>query len=304
MTEPVRITSIAHTLPIEGAIAPEPVRLLGNHDSLSVAGEAPLRCYTITKPKIPSEYRLFSNLNKLDQSGTKFLQLHLKSLDETEKKMKKLHVESLDKLQQAAQRAQESEVWSTLQKMASCILSAISTVLGISLVQTGGGLLIGGAMIASGVLAISNLVMLETNSWDWVAEKLAQGNDERKERLKTLLPALVGVTSGAVGLMGSAGAVFWAPLNFSQQVFVIASSVANVAEGVTALGKGISDLRLSREQGALTHLRQDMTLNEFALDRNIGNVEKFFKQRSFASSQANKIIQMSINTNSKMTLRG
>src|SRR5579872_5909991 len=218
------------------------------------------RSFTISKPELArpqrSDLRLLDNLERLDQTGANYLELHMQNLHRTEQNMQRTHAASLEKLEQASRRAQESDVWSTLKKIASTVLAALSSVLGVSLISSGGGLLIGGAMVASGVTAIFNLAMIETQYWDKVAERLANGDQKKYERLRTLLPAIVGMTSAAIGFMGSVGAVFWAPLDFAQEVLVIANAVMNIAEGVTALGKGVCDWRLLAEQADLTAIKK------------------------------------------------
>jgi len=264
--------------------------------------------YEPSKPQLafPSkesliEYRLIDSLEKLHKTGTGMLELNMNELDDCNQKFKEMQAEQAKKLKEAAARTQDDKFWSLLKKIGAFVLAAVSTVLGMTLVATGAGALVGGAMIASGLLTIANLAFTDAGVWDWVAEKLAKGNEEKQKKIAAIIPAVVGGFCAVIGLAGSAGTFLWASINVAQKMLLIAQTALNFAEGVAAIGDGVNRYRSLRTQAALTEIKKDLFLNENKLEKASGGMEKIFQVQSRAAEQVSKMIRMSSQTNKRIT---
>jgi multisubunit Na+/H+ antiporter MnhB subunit len=258
-----------------------------------------------SKPRLElPEYRMLASLNRMNDAGDALMKVNMQGLDQADAKFKELNAENAQKLKEAAERMAQKDLWSTLKKIASGIIAAVSTVFGLALFATGGGGLVAGALIASGILSITNLAFIETGVWNYIAEKLAKDNKEQQEKLKILLPAIVGGLSAVVGLAGSAGAVLWAPINFTEAAIATGMTALNFADGVTTLGSSVTEYRSLRSQAELMEVEKKMALNQFQLEENASNFEKLMKMFSDANSRAAEIIRLSMENAKHMLIQG
>ena len=143
-------------------------------------------------PPRSSVYRLLAETENSRCLGNEILETLSLRVSQIKEKINEITTELTKKLKEAAERAQESVFWSLLKKVATCLLSAVSIVLGISLVASGGGALVGGAMIASGILSLANFALSESGLWDTIAQQLSRGNEDLKRKLQIILPPVWG----------------------------------------------------------------------------------------------------------------
>ncbi len=209
-----------------------------------------------------SEYRLISLANELECSIGEILNSVTMRLGDVKEKIRSLSVENIQKLKEAATKAQSGNFWSMLKKIASCLLAAITMVLGASCIASGGGALVGGIMIASGLLSLANTTLSESRAWDWVAGQLSHENEERKKQLALLLPTALGVLAASCGIAGS---IYGAALAV-QNTALIAQTALSLFSGMTTMGKGITDAQtlwiqadLQLIQGHLTEEREELS---------------------------------------------
>jgi hypothetical protein len=239
-----------------------------------------------------SEYRLLAATDESRNLGDAILGALGTRLQNVKLKICEISADNIQKLKEAAQRASDSSFWSTLHKIATCLLSALSIVFGISLVATGGGALIGGAMITSGILSLSNFAMSETGAWDWIAKQLSQDNEERRKMLAWILPCAVGVVAGGIGIVGAVQSVASGALQFAEKALSIAQTALTIFNGITTFGKGNADARLIWTQADLSKIQGELTVERTNFDTVMREIESSMNDFRAAKSKMKKMIQI------------
>lgn len=241
-----------------------PVRAAAS-DTIEASGSAP-RAWTPERPKLTppdatfrSEYRLLAATDESRSLGSKVLGILATRLEHIKLTIQEIATQNIQKLKESAARAADSHFWGILKKIATALLSAISIVIGVGLVATGGGAFVGGAMIASGVLSLANFALSETGAWDWVATQLSNGNEERRKMLSIALPAGVGILAGGIGIAGSIHGFLTGALQFAEQAATIAQSLLAIFNSVVTIGKGGADARLIWSQADLSFIQGQLT---------------------------------------------
>lgn len=230
-------------------------------------------------------------LQRFEEIGGRLTTLTSQALDEKCMELKALTTEQAAKLKEKAENSQKSGVWDLLKKIGACILAAISAVFGMSLVAAG-STVIGGLLIASGVLAIVNLVMTETECWDWIADKIAHDNKDLAKKLKIILPATVSAISAIMGLAGTAGALYWTSLDWAKKVVTIAQTAANIAYGVTTIGKGYSDGKLSYNEGQITAINHKMAVLEHSIEMLMQRMQSAANENKQITKELANMVQL------------
>jgi hypothetical protein len=271
-------------------------------DSLSPSTESK-RFFSFDKPVLSpplpsmSVIPFLQSVEKFHSFGQRYLGTQSKRLEQSNREIEKITTENIQKMREAAERASESDVWSFFKKIATAILSAISIVIGISLVASGAGALVGGAMIASGILSIANLVLSEAGFWEALAKRLAQDNEDKRRAIALMLPAIIGVVSGLIGVFGSVGSLAFSTLNFFEKALTMLHAAVGVLDGATTIGKGISDGQVIRADADLAQTRCDATLAHLKNEQVSTALEKVLKQLEAAQEKAAQMLKMLIQSN-------
>lgn len=296
--------------PIASPIRPSPAltesleiqqpRPSATSDTLAVAESLPV--WTPERPQLtpPCDYRLIRETERARKLGSSILDTLTMRLGQIKENIKEISAENIKKLKETAERASTSSFWSILKKIATCILSALSIVFGVALIGSGGGALIGGAMVASGILSIANFALSEIGAWDWVAKQLASDNEEWRQRLATILPAAFGIVAGGIGLVGSVQSVMTGAIQVTEKALFVAQSALAIFDGVTTLGKGIADARLLWSQGDLTLVQGKMTMGRAQFDSTMREIESSMNDFRAVKSKTKKIIQSISKTNTEL----
>jgi hypothetical protein len=167
-----------------------------------------------------------------------------------------------EQLKNAAELAQNNDSWHLLKKVANSLTASFSAISGLTLLSQGSAF-VGGALIASGTLSISNLVLSECKGWDWITTQLAGSCEQTKQKLNALLPTSVGVLAAGFGLVGSVYGITSGSLNFAEKISGIAQTSLSLFSGATNLGQGIAESKLTWTQAETLsskeslHLKQD-----------------------------------------------
>jgi hypothetical protein len=253
---------------------------------------------SLTPPSVTlSELRLIQVLGKLQKHGDAIMSNLQTRLTIHREEIHRLSGESIQRLRDAATHAQSSLFWSILQKAATCILSALSIVFGAALLGVGGGALVGGAMIASGILAIANFSMTEGGGWDWVAKMLAAEDQSLHNQLKWILPAAVGILSGAIGVVGSVGSALFGVVQFGEMVAFIAQAAFGLFSGMTLLGKGTADSYLIWTESDQARIQGDLTMEQQRVEHTFKDVEAWMMEMKAIKGLLNQTIKRVIESN-------
>lgn len=206
------------------------------------------------------------------------------SSDDLSKKM----AENIAALQKASQRAQELGVWSTLQKAGSCVLFTFNLYLGCSLCSNDSQKL-GSVLIASGILSITNLAMTELRGWDLMAEKLAGGNEDLKNKITLWSPIALHCLSGALNTAAGASILCDPTLSFDYEK---CNQAINIYSGVTSAGKSVADSRFFWTKADLSLIQNSILSDTLLQDALIALIQDFNKSLNYMYEQARNIIQL------------
>jgi hypothetical protein len=245
-----------------------------------------------SKPVLAPELSIIESMDRVYEAAGAHVTETVNEMAKEKDRMKELHIEKGKKLEETAKRLEQRDTWSILKKIGSAFMSAVSAVFGGTII--GGAPFIGGALIASGLASIANLIMVETGAWNGIAEKIAKGNIEKEKRLASLIPGIIGTATSVVGLLGSAGAVFWAPLNFKQLVSGIGTSALNLSQAVLTAGTAVAESRSLSAQGDVAFLEREVLIHQTTFEQNAGQIEHLMKNQSEASSRAARIVDSAI----------
>jgi hypothetical protein len=246
---------------------------------------------SLPPPASDSVYRLLATTEESRDLGNKILDTLGLRMQNVKHKIREISADNIQKLKEAAQRAADSSFWSILKKIATCLLSTVSIVFGISLVATGGGALIGGAMIASGVLSLANFAISETGGWEWVAKQLASDNQERQQMLSWVLPGAVGIIAGGIGIVGSVQGIVSGAIQFVEKAVYVAQTALAIFDGATTFGKGCADARMTWTQADLAKIQADLTVERTHFDNITREIEGCMNDFKAAKAKTKKIIQ-------------
>lgn len=277
-----------HTEKSDSIASADPIELMANWKP-----ERP----TLIHPSVLSDYRMLAATEETRNLGNFLIDTLGVRLKTIKSDIQAISNEHIQKLKEAAERAQSSDWWSVLKKIATCLLSAVSLVFGIALVGTGGGALIGGAMIASGVLSLANFALSETGSWDWISKALSNDNEELQKNLKMILPAAFGVLAAGMGIVGSGYSLATGAVQFAEKAAFIAQTALSIFNSVTIFGKGQADAQLLWTQADLTSIQGHLTAARTKFDSTMHEIEGCLKDISAFKSKAKKAVQMLANSN-------
>jgi hypothetical protein len=244
-----------------------------------------------------SDYRLLGVTEVSRELGSKILDTLTLRLQNVKEKIRDFSAENIKKLREASERANTSGFWSILKKVANCLLSAVSIIFGITLFASGGSALIGGAMIASGILSLANFALSELGTWDWVADQLSHDNEDRKKKIAMILPAAFGIVAGGIGLVGSVYSVASGALQFAEKAAFAAEAALSIFGGMTTLGKGIADARLLWTQADLKLIETNLTIARENFSTTIEEVKGSMNDFKNMKAKAKKALDMLIESN-------
>ncbi len=251
------------------------------------------------KPKTTrrSDLRLLETTTVSQDLGSEILDSLALRLQDVKAKIKEVSAEMIQKLKESAARAKDSGFWSILKKIATCLLSAVSIVFGVALVASGGGALLGGAMIASGVLTLANFALSELGTWDWVATQLSNGNEDLKNKLLMILPGALGLIAGGIGLIGSVNGIVTGAINLAEKALFVAQAALAIFDGVTTLGKGISSARLLWTRADLMEIKAVLTVAQEIFTCTIDEIKSSINDFNAMHAKTKKAIEMIMESN-------
>lgn len=277
--------------------------------SSPITASDPRTDYSITKPVLtPPRHRTPSSLEglRIIEAMNFFQELCDSFLEITSLRIETFNEELqtlLTQLRAASEKAKESKAWSILQKIANLMVASFSLVVGISLLGSGGmGTVVGGAMIVSGILSISNMVLSETGAWNWIAGKLAD-NAEEQRKLATLIPAIVGVLAGSVGILGSVSAYSKFGMPAFQAIIFFAQSAITIFNGTTTIGKGFADARSLYHSADVVKIKSEITIKGKMIDHVTKSLETIFDTLNNDRTSNLKIIEQITKTHQSVSQR-
>ncbi len=216
--------------------------------------------------------KMGANVVETQESAIDWISGWINSL--SEKMIKHIH--------EAAKKFQDRNMWSMLAKIASGILAAISVVFGASLiVSPAGGILVGGLLIASGILSIVNLVFEETKVWDWVADQIAGSDKKLRNQLRALIPAGASMISMGAGAAGSFGALFMESFNMVQTMLLMGHTVTEIGKNISSLAEGVNHSDYLKAKAETERVQTQMDLSDGQLGSTLSTLRQITKAVQF-----------------------
>lgn len=166
--------------------------------------------------------------------------------------IQELQKKKLEALRTQAELAQTSSSWQTLQTVASYLVSAFNILAGV--LSLGAAPIAAGVCLAIGILSLANTIFAQLEGYDWIAEKLSNGDKEKEIRLKTVLPMVVnllllGANLGSVALLGIQGM-----MQLSSSLMRGCMAAPQFIQGGSQMMKGVYDGKILQESGRLVAL--------------------------------------------------
>jgi hypothetical protein len=184
------------------------------------------------------------------------MEFNIKDWEVQRQELNVLRKKQLEQLAKTIESEESSLFWSFLTKIGQVVLAAISTVLGFSLLASGGAPLAAGALVASGLLTVANVALQETGGWDWIADQIAEKDKELRDNIRTIVPATIGLVCG-IGSLFTIG-LNLESLNLLQQTLSIAVSAANISMGITTFMSGIAQGHALLEEAKDMSFKRDI----------------------------------------------
>ncbi len=212
----------------------------------------------------PAHYMLslLRMTNNFEKAGGRLLASYEKSLAELSEEIAKQSEELVRLVHESAKKFKDRNMWSMFSKIASGILSTISILFGASLLERPqGGLLVGSLLVASGALALLNLVMEETKVYDALADHLAGDDRKVREILRMWIPAGVSFAATALGAAGSIGAFTMAAYQRTQMLLMMGSSASQAGRSLATLAEGKNRFDQMQIDAAQVNLRTSMEIS-------------------------------------------
>ncbi len=292
-------------VPAAGPIAPPSPMA---HDTVSPASNLLHAEWRPERPRITppselprhsslSEYRLLAVTSDTQTLGGAILDTLSYRLQGAKDKIREVSSENMAKLREAAKRASKSDFWSVLKKIATSLLSALSAVFGITILATGGSALVGGAMIASGILSLANFALSELGTWDWIADYIAQDNEDLKKKLAIALPLSVGIVAAGIGLVGTVNGVATGAFNLAEKILSSAHTVVSVSHSVATFAKANADANLIKIQADLKAIQALFTVEQENFTSIINEIKGSMGEFKNIKAKTKKAIEMIAQSN-------
>lgn len=306
MSLPSRILDLPALRPVS-ALATEQkkrsaARPLFVKDTMSDALQLTPESYKTTKPKLGAApiYRFIDLSDRLYLAGEKSADLQVMSLDLEEKKLVEITKAHTQKLSEAAKKAQNVGVWSYLQKIGTAVLSTVSIFLGIELAGAAATATIGAALVAVGIFGVAHLAFHEAGFWDWVAEKIAQDNEELKNKIRDLVPFILGLMVNGAQLAAFGALPYYATMELSTKILFLAQLFSNTATVVSAVGGQISEAMVSKAKAEALSLQGDMQVSRHEVERITQGIEHALSSQSHAYKAAKQIVELTTEANQQI----
>jgi arginine/ornithine N-succinyltransferase beta subunit len=151
---------------------------------------------------------------------------------------------------------------------------------------------------------LANFALAELGTWDWIADHLAQGNEEQKRKILMYLPGAIGLLAGAMALVGSVHGIATGALNFAEKALFVAQSFLAIFDGVTTFGKGIADARRIWTQADLSEIQARLVVNQEDFNITLEDVKSSMNDFGDVHKKTKKTIEAIIQSNTQLVRQG
>jgi hypothetical protein len=289
------VSSVERTQSVVPLLEPAFVEKLQHHDFASSSIEkkkATELPFSPSKPDLEKPiWRLLRTVTAIETLSDSFMELGQVSVEMYMARMQTLSKQEMEKIQEALQHAENAGFWQFLQEIASLILSVTSCIFGFNLNSSGQNALLGGVLIASGLLSIANFAFKETGVWDSVASLMAKENEELRKELSRVLPSVIGLTTALISLGGSTYAAAFTSLDTGQKVLKIGETAAATATNLAAMGQSTHEGRKHFAESEFMRTKVEGQLVLVVLQKTMRQMQELCENQAELTEKASNVVR-------------
>lgn len=275
-----------------------PSALAPTRDDVSTLTKAePLTpSYTPSKPTLepPSTSPLFDTFRTLETRTEPLIHRWLHGREDRIEKhfseIQAMHTEQARQMDEAVTASKNVSFWGILEDIASTVSAAIGFFFGTS-AALAGSTVVGGALIASGVLTVGNLAFKHGHVWGWVADQMAGNDKQLREQILTYLPSAVGLSATALSFAGAYGAWKYAGQTGFQVTNHLLQSTVNISDSLIHYKSGMASYDQKGILGDLSALQSNTDLSRMDLEKLISDVQEYHEHQTDMHATLGKILE-------------
>lgn len=282
------------TLPIEQThFQQRPIDLF-EHSSLEKA-KAVDPTFTPTKPQLdPPTNPIFQTIDHLNRRAEpifdQWMRIKERGIEQEFDSIHQMHIDQARKMEEALEASKAVSFWGVLDDMTSTFSAATSFFFGSSAIAAGSSV-VGGALIASGVLSIGNLAFKYANVWDKAADSLAGENKELGDTLRSYLPGAVGLAATALSAYGAYGAWKFATQTGTQITNSLLTTATQIAGSCVTLQNGLKNADHTWKLADLKVLQSSADISRLVLDELVDDTQEFHQRETSIHETIGKILE-------------
>lgn len=252
----------------------------------------------MVKPTLlpPSKMRLALFVKELEMTQAKIVDTFCDRLKTMTSESNQEASEYQKQLKENSDRADTHLFWSFLKKIWSAVFSAVTALFGVFNL-TGGNVVVGTALIASGTLSLANLICSEMGVWEEVAKELAENDKERQKQIAFFLPLAVTVLSAGLALFGGVYNFAQTQTFFSQQLGFALIASLSILNSIVEIGQGITQARLLYSQADLLKIQTALESTHIQTKMCTEALGSFFAATQGIFERLGRVMQIAAQTN-------
>jgi hypothetical protein len=226
-------------------------------------------------------------MEKTYQIATELTETACEAITSSSEKIQSKMTEKALALQKVAQRTIQEEAWSILQMVGTCVLATYNIALGFEMLSSSP--LLGGIIIAAGILSTANIAIEKTQGWNFIAEKLAKDNEDLRKQLLLFGPTVLNSLSLALSVLGTQVA------NIPPDTEKALKQALDVYGAFTLVGEGSNEILLIQSQKNLAAIQEEIFQENLRREDILSWLADLQKQMNQGWEEAQNFMQMYIN---------
>jgi hypothetical protein len=244
----------------------------------------------------PSNLRLTKfvcELEKTEQSMVENLSERLSDISNEGAEQSRAYQKEL---KENADKIKDGLAWSVLKKVWTAFFSAVTALFGFSNIIAG-NVFVGAALIASGILSLTNLLCSELGVWDEVAKKLAQEDQARQKQIAFCIPLTLSILTAGLALFGGIYDLTHSKEFLSNQFFFALLASCSILEGVVNIGQGVTQMRTLHSQAGLLKMQATLESTNIETKMCADALGNFFSSMQKIFERLSRVMQINAQTN-------
>jgi hypothetical protein len=252
----------------------------------------------ISRPTLlpPSNLRLRKFVCAFEKTGQSMIENLSERLSEISSEGTEQSSAYQKELKENGDKVKSGLAWSALKKIWSAFFSAVTALFGVSNIIAG-NVFVGAALIASGILSLSNLVCSELGVWDEVAKKLAQEDQARQKQIAFCIPLALSILSAGLALFGGFYNLTNSKEFLSNQFLFALLASCSILEGVVNIGQGVTQMRTLHSQADLLKMQASLESTNIETKMCAEALGSFFSSMQQIFERLSRVMQINAQMN-------